>query len=430
MHFKASLLAGLVAASSAIAQGEQIGQNQINIHRQFKINNEICATKQPITVCQAGFKPIYEQENQRSVEMYCLEENHQLAHHMAQAMETGHRLKELQQESTKRTHQVPKVIRCKTTGLTKRGEIEDNTQMSQQQGDNFNQSRKQFQSKQEREQYYETVRSEQQQKYRQLQKLMPTIEKAIQLSQSEYEQAKELAKSIAHKDQQVEGILYMLQSQLPTSFVQAVHRLQEELTTDNMSEDEQKKVHEQLKQLSQRVYIYTLLRLHQQEVQQPIREQIEQYQNWEQFEDKFQRVWEQIKREMGSDRQGEKIIKAVERKFNQKFERQITEEQKDQLQAWELNLQKDQKNQQSSSWGKNQEQSWEQPQQVEQQMTRQQHEKQQQQLTKIMMASLLKTERMQKESQNQGSPLFSLFNKNVNYEKLTKQVKNQFDTEY
>jgi len=427
MHFKTSALFALVAASSAIA--EPIGQNQINIHRQFKINNEICATKQPITVCQAGFKPIYDQENQRSVEMYCLEENHPLAHHMAQTMETGHRLKQLQQESNKRTHQVPKVIRCKTTGLTKRGEIEDNTEMSQQQGDNFNQSRQQFQSKQEREQYYETVRSEQQQKFRQLQKLMPTIEKAIQLSQSEYEQAKELAKFIAHKDQKVAGILYMLQSQLPASFVQAVHRLQEELTTDSMSEDEQKKVHEQLKQLSQRVYIYTLLRLHQQEVQQPIREQIEQYQSWEQFENQFQRVWNQIKREMESDRQGEKIIKAVERKFNQKFERQITEEQKEQLQAWELNLQKDQKNQQSS-WGNNNQESWVQPQQVEQQMTRQQHEKQQQQLTKIMMASLLKTERMQKESQNQGSPLFSLFNKNVNYEKLTKQVKNQFDTEY
>jgi len=445
MHFKLPLIAA-VAASASMVSAESSGQNQINIHRQFKIDDRVCVTKQPITYCQNGFQPIYEQDSQRSVEMFCLDADHKMAGQMAQIMETGHRLRSLQQEAEKRTYQVPKVQKCKVIRLTTDGEVEDdkNTQVSEQQeqqsglrffSNKFNKSGKQqqqqkYQSKQQQREQYETIRAEQNEQLAKLHKLMPEVEKAIELSDSDYEQVFKLIKKVARSDETIEGALYMLSNYLPQAYVQAVQRVQEELITENMEDSEKRRVTEQLKKLAERVYIYTLTRLATEHQKKPISEQLEtSYTNWEQFEQHFERLWSQIKREMDDD----KTVKAIERQVERSFQKQIDEEQQQQLQAWQLNLQKSQKEQQQEQ---EQLKPWEQtqqPQQWESEMSNQQRKHQQILLTKILMAGLKTAEEMQKEQKNQGpssnSPLFSgLFNKSgkQHYPQLIQQVKNQF----
>ena len=374
MHFKAGLLAA-VAATSALAS-ETTGQNQIQIHRQFNLENgQTCVTKQPIQGCQAGFQPVYEQENQRSVEMYCLDNAHPMANQMAHIMETGHRLRALQQEAEKRTQRVPKIERCQTARLTKDGEIQERRANGEQRFENqqsglrsfqnkYNRSGKQqFETKEEQKQHFQTIRRDQQEKLQQLQKLMPSIEKATQLSEGDYEEAYKLIKHIARQDEQVEGALYMLQNSLPHQYVQAVQRIQKELEKDltkyeRMEESEKtreavEQVHQQLKKLASRTYLYTLAQIVKEQQKQTISEQMENSynNNWEQFEQHFERLWNKVKRDMDN----EKIVEQIERQVERRFKKQIAEEEKQQLKAWQLNLKsKDDREQQPKH-----KQSWE-----------------------------------------------------------------------
>jgi len=449
MYFKSALLAAV--AATALASESSTSQNQISGHRQFKVENQICVSKQPITTCQHGFQPIYDQENQYSVEMYCLNEAHPLANQMQQVMETGRHLKTMQQESQKRTQRVPNVIRCYTPRLSKDGdEVEDDAQQQQQRNglrySKFNrpkfassQYRNQYQNKQEQRKFYETIRTEQQEKLHQLKKLMPTIEKAVQLSDSQYEEAYQLIKKIAHQDEKIEGGLFMLSQYLPQAYVEATQRIQNELVEDDMPESEKQEVQEQLKKLAKRVYVYSLTRLVQEQQEQPISEQVEEdnYTNWEQFEEQFQRLWQQIKREMDTDK-----INQVERQVEREFKQEIKNEEQTQLNARQLTLQDNddkrsnkqqyERNEQHNDKRSNKQQyernendyEHKQPKNLEENMTREQRERQQLQLTKIIMAGLKTAEEMQKQQKN--GAFGGLFSSKVNYQHLAQQTKKQF----
>jgi len=450
MQIKGIVLLAAAAASSSLVSAESTGQNQINIHRQFKIDDRVCVTKNPITYCNNGFQPIYEQESQRSVEMFCLDADHKMADQMVQMMETGYRKKSLEQEADKRTYQVPKVQKCKVIRLTTDGEVEDdkNTQVSEHQqqhgGLRFNRNKfnnsgkhqqQQYQSKQEREQQYETIRDEQKEHLQKLRKLMPEVENAIQLSQNEYEQVYELVKKIARSDEQIEGPLFMLNKYLPNAFAKTVHRVRDELITENMEDSEQRQVTEQLKKLAERVYILALTRLSTEHQKKPINEQLEtSFTNWEEYAQYFERLWNNIQKDMD-----QQTVKAIERQVERSFRQQIEEEQEQELQAWELSqvLEKSQKEQKREQQHLNLK-PWEQtqePQQWESEMTNQQRKQQELILTKIVMAGLKTAEQIQKDQKNQqkpsaNSPLFSgLFNNKSGkqqYPQLIKQVKNQF----
>jgi len=424
MYIKSTLLAAAAAAiATSASASETVGQNQISAHRQFKVQDKICVSKQPITTCKHGFQPIYEHNSQRFVEMYCLDEQHPLADQMQQVMETGHRLRSLQQEAQKRQMPVPKVTRCHTPRLTRDGEVEDDSQ--QRNGQRFSKSnRAKFANNR---QQYQAIRSEQQAKLQQLKKLMPTIEKAVQLSDSQYQEAYQLIKMIAHQDEKIEGGLYMLSQYLPQAYVEATQRIQNELVEDDMSESEKQEVQEQLKKLAKRVYVFALTRLVQEQQKQPINEQVEEnnYTNWEQFEGQFQRLWSYIKRDMNTENQssiGEQVEQQVQRQFKQQIK---TEEQK-QLKAWQLALQQNQ--QDDESFNKQQaEQDENQPKNWDEEMTQEQRERQQLQLTKIILAGLKTAQEMQKEQQQYATGAFSgLFSQKSNYGQLTKQVKKQF----
>jgi hypothetical protein len=425
MQLKAALLAVAATASAVSASPFGGDANQVNVHRQFQVEDQICVTKHEVTFCDHGFKPIYDENSERFVEMYCLDKRHPKAHNMAKAMQNGNSLKQMHSDFQTRRIQLPKVTRCESIKLTKNGQVEDYTTEQEQRNGlrpkfQTGKHQQKFQTKQEREQQYQKVQSQQRENLKQLKELMPTIEQAVQLSESDYQNAFELIKKIVRNDEHVQGALYELQNTLPEAYADAVQRVQDELIQESMNEEEQKQVKEQLKKLASRVYIYTLTRLANEEQKKSIHEQIEtEYNNWQLFEKQFERVWEQFKREMDSDK-----TQSIERQVEREFQQQIQEDEQTQLQSWQLSLQQTEEQEKKNNQN-NKEQEQEQPRQWQQEMSRQQRERNQMQLTKIIMAGLKTAEKQQKD-QPRSSGFANMFSKKTDYSQLTQQSRRQF----
>lgn len=277
-------------------------------YRHFEVDNQVCITKTPMTVCPYGYYPVLTEATEE-VSMLCVDRDNALVPNMEHIMQTGHRLRVLRDQAIERRLPIHVLGRCQMAHLTKRV---DSVQRSPATEFIGKYSKRNMQAYDDIEKVLVEAR-----------RTMDTPIKTLTLTDFEYEKMFDLIKE-AIKYERVQLKLNQLNKHLPIIYVNAIERVQEpmirsfdrSLDEKKMDEREFKLIKKQVKQLAQRVYLYTVSKL------------VEQA-NYEQTEvsrfdtiKHLEKVWMEIK-----DRISSRSIESIEKWL--KSEKVTIENEKD-----------------------------------------------------------------------------------------------------
>jgi hypothetical protein len=359
------------------------------------VENEVCITKTPQTVCRDGFKPIFS-ESTEHVQMYCVDRNSALVSNLEHIMQTGHRMRVLRDEAIERNLPVSTIKRCEMPRLKQQTSSFDKYEKVDQyeKNDKYEKIVK-FEVKYSRSN--PKAEQEVEEKLVELRQMIQNPLQSLLLNDSKYEKAFELIKETT-KYEQVQHQLRSLNKELPIIYARAVERVLKPIIHEsNMDEREVREVKKQLKHLAHRVYLYTVMQLVEKSKHMNDVERLDAH-------EQLEKIWNQIAQRIPT-----RHIESIE-KWLVREQDNIVEQMQLQVQADQLLLP---------------------GQQHFQTMT--ETEKKQIQVTfeKVLLGGIrLAWEAQQGKHQGEGSLLGKFFNKEARYTQLLKVYQQKYNFDY